>query len=55
MHGTSRLMGNLLLDVVVFGRRAGAAAVEAIHDVETGPLTVAHPVARYHSSFLPGA
>jgi succinate dehydrogenase / fumarate reductase flavoprotein subunit len=29
IHGTNRLMGNSLLDVVVFGRRAGAAAAAA--------------------------
>ena len=29
VHGTNRLMGNSLLDVVVFGRRAGEAAAEA--------------------------
>ncbi|MGI9539318.1 MAG: FAD-binding protein [Miltoncostaeaceae bacterium] len=29
VHGTNRLMGNSLLDTVVFGRRAGTAAAEA--------------------------
>ncbi len=29
VHGTNRLMGNSLLDTVVFGRRAGAAAAAA--------------------------
>jgi len=29
VHGTNRLMGNSLLDTVVFGRRAGRAAAEA--------------------------
>ena len=29
VHGTNRLMGNSLLDTVVFGRRAGNAAAEA--------------------------
>lgn len=29
IHGTNRLMGNSLLDTVVFGRRAGRAAAEA--------------------------
>jgi len=29
VHGTNRLMGNSLLDTVVFGRTAGRAAAEA--------------------------
>lgn len=29
IHGRNRLMGNSLLDILVFGRRAGAAAAEA--------------------------
>lgn len=29
VHGANRLMGNSLLDIVVYGRRAGAAAAEA--------------------------
>ncbi len=29
VHGRNRLMGNALLDIVVFGRRAGQAAVDA--------------------------
>jgi L-aspartate oxidase len=29
VHGTNRLMGNSLLDTVVYGRRAGRAAAEA--------------------------
>jgi aspartate oxidase len=28
VHGTNRLMGNSLLDTVVYGRRAGRAAAE---------------------------
>jgi succinate dehydrogenase / fumarate reductase flavoprotein subunit len=28
VHGTNRLMGNSLLDTVVYGRRAGGAAAE---------------------------
>ncbi len=30
VHGDNRLMGNSLLDILVFGRRAGLAAVQAI-------------------------
>lgn len=35
-------MGNSLLDVVVFGRRAGAAAAERAAGVEPGGLTLSH-------------
>jgi L-aspartate oxidase len=45
IHGRNRLMGNALLDVVVFGRRAGAAAAghadassRPLRDVGTGHL-----------------
>jgi succinate dehydrogenase / fumarate reductase flavoprotein subunit len=47
VHGRNRLMGNSLLDVVVFGRRAGMAAAERARHVKTGPLSLAH-VSRYH-------
>ena len=30
VHGTNRLMGNSLLDTVVYGRRAGRAAAEVV-------------------------
>jgi len=36
VHGKNRLMGNSLLDVVVFGRRAGATAAEMYGEVEAG-------------------
>jgi len=43
IHGRNRLMGNSLLDVVVFGRRAGAAAAERSKSVKkTGRLTLEH-------------
>ncbi len=42
IHGRNRLMGNSLLDVVVFGRRAGRAAGQYIHDVSLGRPTLAH-------------
>ncbi len=32
VHGTNRLMGNSLLDVVVYGRRAGYAAAMYVHE-----------------------
>ncbi len=42
IHGMNRLMGNSLLDVCVFGRRAGAAAAAKIPNVTVGSLNVAH-------------
>jgi succinate dehydrogenase / fumarate reductase flavoprotein subunit len=42
VHGRNRLMGNSLLDVTVFGRRAGQAASRRARDVILGKLTLAH-------------
>ena len=42
IHGRNRLMGNSLLDVTVFGRRAGRAAAAYAAGVELGPITLAH-------------
>ena len=42
VHGRNRLMGNSLLDVVVYGRRAGRAAAERAKEVRLGRLTLAH-------------
>lgn len=42
IHGKNRLMGNSLLDVVVFGRDAGRAAAERSKDVTVGKLTLSH-------------
>ena len=42
VHGRNRLMGNSLLDVVVFGRRAGRAAALRAGEVRLGALTLAH-------------
>ncbi len=42
VHGRNRLMGNSLLDIVVFGRRAGEAAGQYVRDVSLGKLTLAH-------------
>ncbi len=42
IHGRNRLMGNSLLDIVVFGRRAGRAAGEYAQGVTLGALTLAH-------------
>lgn len=42
IHGRNRLMGNSLLDVVVFGRDAGRAAAKQSKDVKVGELTLGH-------------
>jgi succinate dehydrogenase / fumarate reductase flavoprotein subunit len=38
MHGSNRLGGNSLSDLLVFGRRAGAAAAERAQSVRAAPL-----------------
>ena len=42
IHGRNRLMGNSLLDIIVFGRNAGKFASEKVKTVENGKLTLAH-------------
>jgi succinate dehydrogenase/fumarate reductase flavoprotein subunit len=42
IHGRNRLMGNSLLDIVVFGRRAGAAAGQHARDVALVTPTLEH-------------
>lgn len=42
IHGRNRLMGNSLLDICVFGRRAGAAAAEWAKRAQPGEPTLAH-------------
>ena len=42
IHGRNRLMGNSLLDVIVFGRTAGHSAAEKAKSVTCGKLTLAH-------------
>jgi succinate dehydrogenase / fumarate reductase flavoprotein subunit len=42
VHGRNRLMGNSLLDVVVFGRRAGRAAGQRAKEARLGRLTLEH-------------
>lgn len=45
VHGRNRLMGNSLLDVIVFGRRAGGAAARSARERNRDPeLTLAHLV-----------
>ncbi len=42
IHGTNRLMGNSLLDIIVFGRIAGEQAAKASKDVALGKLSLEH-------------
>ena len=42
IHGRNRLMGNSLLDIIVFGRQAGKAAAARAKEVALGKLTLAH-------------
>ncbi|MBS4032482.1 MAG: FAD-binding protein [Clostridiales bacterium] len=47
IHGKNRLMGNSLLDIVVFGRRAGKHAGARVKDITVKKLNMDH-VASYH-------
>ena len=48
VHGENRLMGNSLLDIMVFGRIAGTSAGKyALNDFQDGKLTLDH-VRKYH-------
>jgi succinate dehydrogenase / fumarate reductase flavoprotein subunit len=42
IHGRNRLMGNSLLDIIVFGRNAGKNAAKKSKDVTVGKLTLEH-------------
>jgi len=42
IHGRNRLMGNSLLDIIVFGRNAGKNASEKAKSVQIGALTLDH-------------
>ena len=42
IHGRNRLMGNSLLDIIVFGRNAGKAAAAKAKDVELGQMNLDH-------------
>jgi len=42
IHGRNRLMGNSLLDIIVFGRSAGRNAAVRSRDVEVGALSLEH-------------
>ncbi len=45
IHGRNRLMGNSLLDIIVFGRNAGRYAAQKAKDVKVGKLTLRHVAA----------
>ncbi len=42
IHGRNRLMGNSLLDIIVFGRNAGKNASEKAKSTQPGMLTLGH-------------
>ncbi len=42
IHGRNRLMGNSLLDIIVFGRNAGREAAKKAKTVKTGRLNLSH-------------
>ena len=42
IHGRNRLMGNSLLDIIVFGRNAGKAAAAKSKDVVIGEMNIDH-------------
>ncbi len=48
IHGKNRLMGNSLLDIIVFGRNAGQNAAKAAKEAVLGALTLDH-VARFEA------
>jgi len=45
IHGRNRLMGNSLLDIIVFGRNAGKAAAARAKEVEPGRMNLDHVAA----------
>ncbi len=51
VHGRNRLMGNSLLDILVFGRRAGMAAATYVKTAKVGNLTLEH-VAKYEKELV---
>ncbi len=44
IHGRNRLMGNSLLDIIVFGRNAGKAAAKKCKEVTLGEMNLDHVV-----------
>lgn len=53
VHGRNRLMGNSLLDILVFGRRAGVAAAEYITNNNIAKLTLEH-IEKYEKELVEG-
>ncbi len=51
VHGRNRLMGNSLLDILVFGRRAGTSAAEWAKTAVIGSPTLKH-VQDYHDQLI---
>jgi succinate dehydrogenase/fumarate reductase flavoprotein subunit len=47
IHGTNRLMGNSLLDIIVFGRIAGTKAAAQAKTTKLAALSLDH-VAKFH-------
>ena len=54
IHGRNRLMGNSLLDILVFGRRAGIHASQKTKDITVKELSLEH-VDFYHKSLAENA
>ncbi len=50
IHGRNRLMGNSLLDICVFGRRAGAAAAQRAKEHTNGAALTLDHVARWNQA-----
>jgi succinate dehydrogenase / fumarate reductase flavoprotein subunit/L-aspartate oxidase len=48
LHGRNRLMGNSLLDLMVFGKRSGTVAAERVRSTKPGRLTLEH-LARFRA------
>lgn len=42
VHGRNRLMGNSLLDILVFGRRVGKETTQKVKETQIGKMTLAH-------------
>jgi succinate dehydrogenase/fumarate reductase flavoprotein subunit len=53
VHGRNRLMGNSLLEIGVFGRRAGKAAALRAKEVKSGKMTLTH-VDKWHRELEEG-
>ena len=45
IHGRNRLMGNSLLDIIVFGRNAGKAAAAKAREISLGQMNLDHVAA----------